>query len=126
MSEYANHEVIDRIRALLPGFAERAQETEDLRKVHPQNIAELDEAGFFKLCQPAQWGGYEAEMETFYSAVKLIASACGSTGWCASILGIHNWHLALFSQQAHLRPHLKGRTALEGEPSDGTVGQIRV
>ena len=35
MSEYASHEVIDRITALLPGFAERAQETEDLRKVHP-------------------------------------------------------------------------------------------
>lgn len=100
MSEYANHEVIDRIKALLPGFAERAQETEDLRKVHPQNIAELDEAGFFKLCQPAQWGGYEADMETFYTAVMTIASACPSTGWCAGILGIHNWHLALFPQQA--------------------------
>ena len=81
MSEYASHEVIDRITALLPGFAERAQETEDLRKVHPQNIAELDEAGFFKLCQPAQWGGYEADMETFYTAVKTIATACPSTGW---------------------------------------------
>lgn len=100
MSEHANHEVIDRIKALLPGFAERAQETEDLRKVHPQNIAELDEAGFFKLCQPAQWGGYEADMETFYTAAMTIATACPSTGWCASILGIHNWHLALFPQQA--------------------------
>src|SRR5699024_4348570 len=100
MSEYANHEVIDRIKALLPGFAERAQETEDMRKVHPQNIAELDEAGFFKLCQPSQWGGYEADMETFYTAAMIIASACPSTGWCASILGIHNWHLALFPQQA--------------------------
>ena len=100
MSEYATHEVIDRIRDLLPGFAERAQETEDLRKVHPQNIAELDEAGFFKLCQPKRWGGYETDMETFYTAVKTIASACPSTGWCASILGIHNWHLALFTEQA--------------------------
>lgn len=100
MSEHVNHEVLDRIKALLPGFAERAQETEDLRKVHPQNIAELDEAGFFKLCQPTQWGGYEADMETFYTAVMHIASACPSTGWCAGILGIHNWHLALFSQQA--------------------------
>jgi len=100
MSEYAKHEVIDRIKDLLPGFAERAQETEDLRKVHPQNIAELDAAGFFKLCQPAQWGGYEADMEVFYTAVRDIATACPSTGWCASILGIHNWHLALFPQQA--------------------------
>ncbi|XGU19054.1 3-hydroxy-9,10-secoandrosta-1,3,5(10)-triene-9,17-dione monooxygenase oxygenase subunit [Rhodococcus sp. 3Y1] len=33
-------------------------------------------------------------------AVKKIASACGSTGWVSSIIGVHNWHLALFSQQA--------------------------
>ncbi len=37
---------------------------------------------------------------TFYTAVRNIASACGSTGWVAGIIGIHNWHLALFSQQA--------------------------
>ena len=29
-----------------------------------------------------------------------MASACGSTGWVSSIIGVHNWHLALFDQQA--------------------------
>lgn len=100
MSEYADHEVIDRIKELLPAIAERAQETEDLRRIHPDTIKDLEDSGFFRLCQPAQWGGYEADMETFYTAVKTIATACGSTGWVASILGIHNWHLALFPQQA--------------------------
>lgn len=99
-SSGVSHEVLDRIDALLDGFRERAQETEDLRKVHPKNIEELEEAGFFKLVQPKQWGGYEADMEVFYTAARNIASACPSTGWCASIVGIHNWHLALFPQQA--------------------------
>ena len=36
----------------------------------------------------------------FYEAVRRIASACGSTGWVSSIIGVHNWHLALFDQQA--------------------------
>ena len=29
-----------------------------------------------------------------------LGSACGSTGWVSSIIGVHNWHLALFDQQA--------------------------
>ena len=36
----------------------------------------------------------------FYEAVRRIATACGSTGWVSSIVGVHNWHLALFDQQA--------------------------
>ena len=31
-------------------------------------------------------------------AVRRIASACGSAGWVAGIIGVHNWHLALFDQ----------------------------
>ena len=37
---------------------------------------------------------------TFLTAVRLIASACGSTGWVASVLGVHPWQLALFPPQA--------------------------
>jgi len=36
----------------------------------------------------------------FYEAVRRLASACGSTGWVSSIIGVHNWHLALFDQHA--------------------------
>jgi 3-hydroxy-9,10-secoandrosta-1,3,5(10)-triene-9,17-dione monooxygenase len=32
--------------------------------------------------------------------VRLIASACGSTGWVASVVGVHPWQLALFPLQA--------------------------
>ncbi|MDV2476974.1 3-hydroxy-9,10-secoandrosta-1,3,5(10)-triene-9,17-dione monooxygenase oxygenase subunit [Rhodococcus zopfii] len=100
MGDQDSHEVLQRIDALLPSFRERAQETEDLRRLPDDSIKALQEAGFFKLVQPSQWGGYECDPVTFYTAVRNIASACGSTGWVAGIIGIHNWHLALFSQQA--------------------------
>lgn len=63
-------------------------------------MSSLETAGFFRLLQPEQWGGYEADPVTFYEAVRRIASACGSTGWVSGIIGVHNWHLALFDQQA--------------------------
>lgn len=92
--------VLSQIDDLLPTLRKRAQETEDLRRLPDATVAELQEIGFFKLLQPSQWGGYEAAPTTFYEAVRRLGSACGSTGWVASIIGVHNWHLALFDQQA--------------------------
>ncbi len=100
MSDQDGRQVIDRVRQLLPALRERAQKAEDARKVPEESIEQLQQTGFFKLLQPARYGGVEADPVDFYTAVKLIGSACGSTGWVASIIGVHPWHLALFPQQA--------------------------
>ncbi len=92
--------VIAGVRDLLPVLRERAQEAEDARCVPEESIKALQETGFFKLLQPKIYGGYETDPVTFYTAVKEIASACGSTGWVASILGVHPWHVALFDGKA--------------------------
>ncbi|MFE5289985.1 3-hydroxy-9,10-secoandrosta-1,3,5(10)-triene-9,17-dione monooxygenase oxygenase subunit [Nocardia sp. NPDC056611] len=93
-------DIIDRVAAVLPALRERVQETERLRRIPDQSIKDLQETGFFTLLQPRRWGGLAADPVIFYDSVRTIASACGSTGWVAGILGIHNWHLALFDQQA--------------------------
>ncbi|MBN9740405.1 flavin-dependent monooxygenase [Amycolatopsis sp. A1MSW2902] len=98
MSELAA--VIAGVRDLLPVLRERAQETEDARRIPAESVKALQETGFFRLLQPKPYGGLEADPVTFYTAVKMIASACGSTGWVASILGVHPWHVALFDAQA--------------------------
>ncbi|WP_409182002.1 3-hydroxy-9,10-secoandrosta-1,3,5(10)-triene-9,17-dione monooxygenase oxygenase subunit [Amycolatopsis sp. VS8301801F10] len=98
MSELAA--VIAGVRDLLPVLRERAQETEDARRIPAESVKALQETGFFRLLQPKPYGGFEADPVTFYTAVKLIASACGSTGWVASILGVHPWHVALFDARA--------------------------
>ncbi len=92
--------VIAGITELLPAFRQRAQETEDARCVPAESVKALEETGFFRLLQPASAGGYEADPVTFFTAVRLIASACGSTGWVASVVGVHPWQLALFPPQA--------------------------
>src|SRR5713101_2177923 len=92
--------VVDAVRDLLPVLRERAQETEDARNVPAESVKALAEAGFFRLLQPAGFGGLKADPLTFYQAVRQIASACGSTGWVASVLGVHAWQLALFPPAA--------------------------
>src|SRR5690349_22743399 len=91
VTENAGPAVVAAVRELLPVLRERAQETEDSRDVPAESVKALEEAGFFRLLQPAAWGGIEADPMTFYTAVRLIASACGSTGWVASVMGVHAW-----------------------------------
>ncbi|CAB4705974.1 MAG: flavin-dependent monooxygenase [Actinobacteria bacterium] len=92
--------VLDGVRDLLPSIRERADEAERLRVVPEANIKELEETGFFKLLQPKRFDGYESSPVDFYTAVRDIASACGSTGWVSSVVGVHPWQVALFSDEA--------------------------
>jgi 3-hydroxy-9,10-secoandrosta-1,3,5(10)-triene-9,17-dione monooxygenase len=93
-------QVIDAITDLLPVLRQRAQETEDARRLSQESVKSLAETGFFRLLQPARFGGFEADPMSFYTAVRLIASACGSTGWVCSVVGVHPWQLALFPPRA--------------------------
>ncbi|MGO1048961.1 3-hydroxy-9,10-secoandrosta-1,3,5(10)-triene-9,17-dione monooxygenase oxygenase subunit [Crossiella sp. CA198] len=88
------------VRELLPALRDRAQEAEDLRRIPTESIKALQENGFFKLLQPTRYGGAAANPVVFYEAVTQLASACGSTGWVASVLGVHPWHIGLFDDRA--------------------------
>jgi 3-hydroxy-9,10-secoandrosta-1,3,5(10)-triene-9,17-dione monooxygenase len=73
--------VLDGVDELLPKLRQRAQETEDLRRLPDDTVSELQEIGFFRLLQPKQWDGLECDPALFYEAARRLASACGSTGW---------------------------------------------
>jgi 3-hydroxy-9,10-secoandrosta-1,3,5(10)-triene-9,17-dione monooxygenase len=96
----ASNAVLGAVTELLPVLRQRAQEAEDARCVPADSVKALAETGFFRLLQPARFGGLEADPITFYTAVRLIASACGSTGWVCSVVGVHPWQLALFPARA--------------------------
>lgn len=92
--------VLDGVRDILPALRERAEETERLRQVPEASVKELEETGFFRMLQPKRFDGLEADPVDFFTGVSLIASACGSTGWISSVLGVHPWQVALFHDDA--------------------------
>ncbi|MDT4983961.1 MAG: 3-hydroxy-9,10-secoandrosta,3,5(10)-triene-9,17-dione monooxygenase [Pseudonocardiales bacterium] len=100
MSDLSAADVLGAVTDLLPILRERAQETEDLRRIPDETVKSLQATGFFRLLQPQRYGGLEASPVDFYRGVRLIASACGSTGWVSSVLGVHPWQLALFDEMA--------------------------
>ena len=57
--------LIERAKNMAPRLAERARAAEDAGLVHKETIAEMQEAGFFKVLQPKRWGGYELDPRVF-------------------------------------------------------------
>jgi 3-hydroxy-9,10-secoandrosta-1,3,5(10)-triene-9,17-dione monooxygenase len=92
--------VLDGIRDLLPTLRERADDAERARVVPEASVKELEDTGFFRMLQPKRYEGLECDPVDFFTAVRDIAGACGSTGWIASVLGVHPWQVALFDDEA--------------------------
>src|SRR5215813_8306844 len=93
-------EYIGRVRALLPVLRERAAEAERLRRLPDETFADFQEAGLFRALQPKRYGGYELDPDIFYQAVIEVGTVCGSSAWILGVIGVHNWHLAIFPPQA--------------------------
>jgi 3-hydroxy-9,10-secoandrosta-1,3,5(10)-triene-9,17-dione monooxygenase len=94
------HAVLSAVDEVLPLLRERAQQVEDDRRLSEESVKDLVGTGLFRLLQPKRYGGYEADPLIFYTAIRRIAGACGSTGWVASVIGVHPWQLALFEASA--------------------------
>jgi 3-hydroxy-9,10-secoandrosta-1,3,5(10)-triene-9,17-dione monooxygenase len=93
-------EFLGRVRALLPAIRERAARAEQLRRLPDETFADFQKAGLFRAMQPKRFGGFELDPEFFYQAITEVGAMCGSSGWVFGVVGIHNWHLALFPPQA--------------------------
>ena len=91
---------LGRVRALLPSVRERTAQAERERRLPEDTVRDFLEAGLFRCLQPKRYGGYELDPQIFYQAVIEVAAVCGSTGWIFGVIGIHNWHLALFPPAA--------------------------
>lgn len=95
-------ELIERARAMIPTLQARAKRATAEHKVPDETIAEMQEAGFFRILQPKRWGGYEMNPNVFFDVLKLIAEGCMSTGWVYGVVGCHPYELGLFPDQAQI------------------------
>ncbi|WP_165324083.1 acyl-CoA dehydrogenase family protein [Rhizorhabdus phycosphaerae] len=93
-------DLIERARAMIPVLRSRAKQATAAHRIPDETIAEMKEAGFFRILQPKRWGGYEMHPNVFFSVLKEIAQGCMSTGWVYGVVGCHPYELALFSDKA--------------------------
>lgn len=93
-------EMIARARALIPKLRERARQTEQLRRLPPETVADLKAAGIHKIYTPRRYGGFEMDWGVHVDVTRELGRACGSTAWVASVVYCHTWLLARFPPKA--------------------------
>jgi alkylation response protein AidB-like acyl-CoA dehydrogenase len=96
--------LIARAEQLVPMLRERAQRTEELRRIPDDTIADLEQAGLFQLVAPRSQGGYAYGMRELGTITRILAQGCASTAWVYSFLVVHN--VSLTKDLPHL---LNGR-----------------
>lgn len=91
--------LLEKVKAVLPEIAARADAAEKGRTVPAENIALLKSTGLHRALQPKAYGGLETSLPEFTECIVAIAGACASTAWAFSLLCTHNHQLAMFSKQ---------------------------
>jgi 3-hydroxy-9,10-secoandrosta-1,3,5(10)-triene-9,17-dione monooxygenase len=93
-------DLIAHARAMLPVLAKRSQEQRKQRQVLAETVADMQEAGFFRVLQPRRWDGYEMDLHTFYDIQLALAEGDMSTAWLYGVLGVHPWFMAILDDRA--------------------------
>ena len=92
--------ILDKANDLRPYLRERGHETEVNRRISEETTQLFKDLGFFKLLQPARYGGYEYGFTGFMDLIAEIGRGCTSTAWGCALGLIHQWLLATLPKQA--------------------------
>ena len=93
-------ETIARARAMIPALRKRAPQGERDRRIAKETIAEMQEAGLFRVLQPRRWDGFELPVGTYFDIEMALAEGDMSVAWVYGVVGTHPWGLALFDDRA--------------------------
>src|SRR5580658_1087633 len=85
-------QIMERTRALVPKFFERAAAAEESRQMPRQSVEEMLDAGFARILLPTRIGGYGLGFDTWFEVMREPSKADASHGWCAGLV-IHHAHL---------------------------------
>lgn len=92
--------ILSRARDMVPALRERAEQAETARRISPETDQAFRDAGFYKILQPAAFGGLELDFGTQTELAIVLAPGCASSAWVASVTACHGWIVGMFSPEA--------------------------
>lgn len=98
-SEPMSTALLERIRALQPALRDRAAETERRRMLPAETLHDLYAARLFRHFQPRRYGGLGLPWGIQYDIGRLLAHACPSTAWIATVVAANNAYACRFDSR---------------------------
>ena len=100
---------VEAARALAPTIATLSDRIERDRRLPPDLVRSMAEAGLFRICVPRKFDGLEVDVATMIGTIEEVAKADSSAGWCVMI-GATSGVLAAWL------PHEVARPIYGGDP----------
>jgi 3-hydroxy-9,10-secoandrosta-1,3,5(10)-triene-9,17-dione monooxygenase len=114
----------DRAESLIPFLREHAGDADRKGEFLPEAIRQLRNAGFFRILQPARFGGYGLDPSTLWRVTRQLGRGCGSTAFIVSLLAVHSWMVGMFKASAQREVFKNGRDAIVSNLSVGVRRQM--
>jgi 3-hydroxy-9,10-secoandrosta-1,3,5(10)-triene-9,17-dione monooxygenase len=92
-------EAMRRAREITPVLRERAQASEDGRRLSRENEQLLHESGLFRFHQPKTFGGMELDFVAVVDIPAELARGCPSTAWSVGNMACHHWMLGYYEPE---------------------------
>jgi alkylation response protein AidB-like acyl-CoA dehydrogenase len=118
-------DLIIRAESLIPFLRGHAADADRNGEFLPQAIYQLREAGFFRILQPARFGGYGLDPSTLWSVTRQLGRGCGSTAFIVSLLAVHCWIVGMFEASAQGEVFKDGGDAIVSNLSIGVRRQMK-
>ena len=83
--------LVGRARDLVPVLRERAAIPDRTRTLPRETHDAFVEAGFYRILQPARYGGYETDLATLIDIAAELGRGCGSSTWVFTNLVMQSW-----------------------------------
>ncbi len=75
------HPLVRQARAMHPMLRGFAEQIEREQRFPPELVAQLHDAGFYRMVMPRSLGGLQVDPVTYTGVVETLAEGCGSVGW---------------------------------------------
>ena len=100
MKNPTRDDLIQRASAMIPMLREAGPAHDEQKRISADVAKMLREAGFFRICQPRETGGYGMRPSTLWRVTREVARGDSATAWILALAGLHPWVAGMFSPQA--------------------------
>ncbi len=93
-------DILNRARNMVPVIRARTKQADELRRMPDETVEDFREAGFYRILQPAKFGGFELPYGMQTELAMELGRGCASSAWDASITACHAWLGGMFAPKA--------------------------
>ncbi len=119
--------LIEAAEKLVPLVREKARESEIARRASDEVIDAIRETGIYSMMVPREFGGLEADVDTYFEVTLTLARADASTAWLTAFYIEHNYWALAFPKEVvaklfEERPYIMAPVSLN--PAGGGATRV--